>query len=121
FDAPTSLSHQLDVNAGQNFGLQLSIPIFNGLNNNANIKKSKLVVKKSEYALNQIKLDLVNTIYQAYTDANGSLKAYEAAKKTLSARKLAYEYAKEKFDNGAMNTFNFLQAQQRYEAAQSEL
>ena len=31
-----------DVNAGKNFGLQLSIPIFNGMNNNANIKKSKL-------------------------------------------------------------------------------
>ena len=62
-----------------------------------------------------------NTIYQAYTDANGSLKAYEAAEKTLSARKLAYEYAKERFDNGAMNTFNFLQAGQRNEAAQSEM
>ena len=121
FDAPTSFSHQLDVNAGQNFGLQLSIPIFNGMNNNTNIKQSKLGVRKSEYALNQIKLDLENTINQAYTDANGSLKAYEAAEKTLSARKLAYEYAKERFDNGAMNTFNFLQAQQRYEAAQSEL
>lgn len=120
-DSKDSFSHQLDVNAGQNFGLQLSIPIFNGMNNNANIKKSKLSVKKSEYALNQIKLDLENTINQAYTDANGSLKAYEAAEKTLAARKLAYKYAKERFDNGAMNTFNFLQAQQRYEAAQSEL
>jgi len=121
FDSPTSLSHQLEINAGQNFGLQLSIPIFNGMTNNANIKKNKLGVKKSEYFLNQIKLDLENTINQAYTDANGSLKAYEAAEKTLSARKLSYEYAKERFDNGVMNTFNFLQAQQRYEAAQSEL
>ena len=121
FDAPASFSNQLDENAGQNFGLQLSIPVFNGLNNNANIKNSKLLVQKSEYALNQIKLDLENTINQAYTDANGALKAYEAAKKTLSARKLSYEYAKERFDNGAMNTFNFLQAQQKYEAAQSEL
>jgi outer membrane protein len=121
FNTPTSFSDQLDINEGENFGLQLSIPIFNGMNNNANIKKSKLAVKKLEYALNQIKLDLENTINQAYTDANGSLKAYEAAEKTLSARKLAYEYAKERFDNGAMNTFNFLQAQQRHEAAQSEL
>ena len=121
FDNPSSFSNQLDINAGQNFGLQLSIPIFNGLNNNANIKRSRLAVKKSEYSLNQIKLDLENTINQAYTDANGSLKAYEAAEKTLAARKLAYEYAKESFGNGAINTFNFLQAQQRYESAQSEL
>ena len=121
FDSEDSFSNQLDINAGETFVVQLSIPIFNGMNNNANIKRSKLGVKKSEYALNQIKLDLENTINQAYTDANGSLKAYEAAEKTLLARKLAYEYAKERFNNGVMNTFNFLQAQQSYETAQSEL
>ena len=65
FDSEDSFSHQLDANSGQNFGLQLSIPIFNGMNNNSNIKKSKLRVEKSEYALNQIKLDLENTINQA--------------------------------------------------------
>jgi outer membrane protein len=121
FDDPNDISHQLDMNAGQNFGLQLSIPIFNGMGNNTNIKRSKINIQKSKYALEQVKLDLENTINQAYTDAKGSLKAYQAADKTLKARKLAYEYAKERFDNGGMNTFNFLQAQQRYEAAQSEL
>ena len=121
FDAPTTLSHQLDVNAGRNFGLQLSIPIFNGMANNTNIRRSKIAIQKSTYALEQVKLDLENTINQAYNDAKGSLKAYQAAEKTLKARKLAYEYAKERFDNGGMNTFNFLQAGQKYEAAQSEL
>ncbi len=121
FDAPTTLSHQLDVNAGRNFGLQLSIPIFNGMANNTNIRRSKIAIQKSTYALEQVRLDLENTINQAYNDAKGSLKAYQAAEKTLKARKLAYEYAKERFDNGGMNTFNFLQAGQRYEAAQSEL
>ena len=121
FDAPTTLSHQLDINAGQNFGLQLSIPIFNGMANNTNIRRSKIAIQKSTYALEQVKLDLENTINQAYNDAKGSLKAHQAAEKTLKARKLAYQYAKERFDNGGMNTFNFLQAGQRYEAAQSEL
>jgi outer membrane protein len=121
FDVPTTLSHQLDVNAGRNFGLQLTIPIFNGMANNTNIRRSKIAIQKSTYALEQVKLDLENTINQAYNDAKGSLKAYQAAEKTLKARKLAYEYAKERFDNGGMNTFNFLQAGQKYEAAQSEL
>ena len=121
FDNPSSISHQLDVNAGENFGVQLSIPIFNGMANNTNIKRSKINIQKSNYALEQVKLDLRNTINQAYNDAKGSLKAYQAAEKTVAARKLAYEYAKERFDNGGMNTFNFLQAGQRNEAAQSEL
>ena len=121
FDDPSDISHQLDVNAGQNFGLQLSIPIFNGMANNTNIRRSKINIQKSTYALEQVKLDLENTINQAYNDAKGSLKAHQAAEKTLKARKLAYEYAKERFDNGGMNTFNLLQAGQRYEAAQSEM
>ena len=121
FDNPSSISNQLDANAGENFGVQLSIPIFNGMANNTNIKRNKINIQKSNYALEQVKLDLRNTINQAYNDAKGSLKAYQAAEKTVAARKLAYEYAKERFDNGGMNTFNFLQAGQRYEAAQSEM
>jgi outer membrane protein len=121
FDDQSDISHQLDRNAGQNFGVQLSIPIFNGLTNNTNIRRNKINIQKSTYPLEQVKLDLENTINDAYHDAKGSLKAHQAAEKTLKARKLAYQYAKERFDNGGMNTFNFLQAGQRYEAAQSEL
>ena len=123
FNGPNDDSNILafPAKAGQVFGLNLSIPIFNGMTNNTNIKRSKIAIQKSTYALEQVRLDLENTINQAYNDAKGSLKAYQAAEKTLKARKLAYEYAKERFDNGGMNTFNFLQAGQKYEAAQSEL
>ena len=123
FNGPNDDSNILafPAKAGQVFGLNLSIPIFNGMANNTNIKRSKIAIQKSTYALEQVRLDLENTINQAYNDAKGSLKAYQAAEKTLKARKLAYEYAKERFDNGGMNTFNFLQAGQKYEAAQSEL
>tara|TARA_B100000795_G_scaffold130962_1_gene97732 strand:+ start:150 stop:1460 length:1311 start_codon:yes stop_codon:yes gene_type:complete len=121
FDDPADISNQLDRNAGKNFGVQLSIPIFNGMANNTNIRRNKINIQKSTYALEQVKLDLENTINQSYNDAKGSLKAHQAAEKTLKARKLAYQYAKERFDNGGMNSFNFLQAGQRYEAAQSEL
>ena len=123
FNEPNDDSNILafPAKAGQVFGLNLSIPIFNGMTNNTNIRRSKIAIQKSTYALAQVRLDLENTINQAYNDAKGSLKAYLAAEKTLKARKLAYEYAKERFDNGGMNTFNFLQAGQKYEAAQSEL
>ena len=123
FNGPNDDSNILafPAKAGQVFGLNLSIPIFNGMTNNTNIRRSKINIQKSTYALEQVKLDLENTINQAYNDAKGSLKAHQAADKTLKARKLAYQYAKERFDNGGMNTFNFLQAGQRYEAAQSEM
>ena len=66
-------------------------------------------------------MDLENTIYQALNDAKGAMKSYEAAKKSEIARKTAYNYAKERFENGALNTINYFQAQQLFETSQSEL
>jgi len=120
-DAPTSLKSQFDLNAGESIGLQLNIPIINGWSSRAGIKKSKLNVLRSKNLLDQTKMDLENTIYQALNDAKGAIKSYEAAKKSEIARKTAYKYAKERFENGALNTINYFQAQQLFETAQSEL
>ena len=120
-DAPTSLKSQFDLNAGESIGLQLNIPILNGWSSRVGIKKSKLNVLRSKNLLDQTKMDLENTIYQALNDAKGAMKSYEAAKKSEIARKTAYEYAKERFENGALNTINYFQAQQLFETSQSEL
>lgn len=120
-DAPTSLKSQFDLNAGESIGLQLNIPILNGWSSRVGIKKSKLNVLRSKNLLDQTKMDLENTIYQALNDAKGAMKSYEAAKKSEIARKTAYNYAKERFENGALNTINYFQAQQLFETSQSEL
>ena len=85
------------------------------------IENAVLNVLRSKNLLDQTKMDLENTIYQALNDAKGAIKSYEAAKKSEIARKTAYEYAKERFENGALNTINYFQAQQLFETAQSEL
>ena len=48
-------------------------------------------------------------------------KTFEASIKTFQSRETAYNYAKERFKNGAINTLDFLQIQQQYENTQSEL
>ena len=120
-DAPTSLKNQFDLNAGESIGLQINIPVINGFNTRSNIKKSQLNILRSRNFLDQARLDLENTINQSLNDAKGAMKAYEAAKKTELARKTAYNYAKERFENGAMNGINFFQAQQLFESSQSDL
>jgi outer membrane protein len=120
-DAPTSLKNQFDLNAGESIGLQIKIPVLNGLTTRTNIKRSKINVMRSQNFLDQTKLDLENTINQSLNDAKGALKAYQAAKKTKLARETSYNYAKERFENGALNTINFLQAQQLFETSQSDL
>ena len=116
-----SFSDQFDTNKGQNYGLSLSIPVLNGLSTRSNVNRSKVNVKRSENLLFQRKLDLENTINQAYNDAKGSLKTYEASLKSLESRKLSFEYAQEKFNLGVMNPYEYSQVKQRYESSQSEL
>ena len=42
-------------------------------------------------------------------------------KKTIEARRLAYQYTKERFDVGLMNSFDFSQAQARVDNAEAEV
>ena len=116
-----SFSEQFDNNAGQNFGLSLSIPILNNFSVKSNVNRSKVNILRNENQLLQKKLDLENTINQAHNDAKGALKAYAASKKSLKSRELSYEYAREKFELGAMNSFDLTQVKQRFESAQSDL
>ncbi len=112
---------QFSDNKGQSYGLQLSIPIFNGFSAKNNVARSKVNLEKSRIALEQESLDLQRNVYTAFTDAKGALKSYESAVSALEAREQSYDYAKEKFDVGLMNSFDLNQSQTLFSNAQSEL
>ena len=102
-------------------GGRLSVPIFNGNSTRNNIKRSKILLEKAKLQYEQDKLDLENTINQAYVDVQSFGKAYEAAQKTLEARQTALDYAKERYDVGLTNAFDYSQAQARLDDAAAEV
>jgi outer membrane protein len=114
-------SKQFTQNDGQSYGLSLNIPIFNGLSSKNNIKRRKLNLKRVENQFEQTKLDLESTINQAYNNAQGAFKFYDASQKTLVARQQAFEIAKQRFDAGVLNSFDYVQARQRYQIAASDI
>lgn len=114
-----SFSNQLSTNDGISYGLQLNVPIFNGFSVKNAVKRSELNVKRSEYQLEQATLDLESNVYQAYLDAQSAAKAYEASKASVIAQERAYEYAKDRYDVGLMNAFDYSQSKFRFENAQS--
>jgi len=118
---PSSFSKQFGQNDGQSYGLSLNIPIFNGLAAKNNIKRRKLNLERIENQLEQTKLDLESTINQAYNNAKGAYKFYDASEKTLIARKQAFDIAKQRFEAGVMNSFDYVQARQRYQIAASDI
>lgn len=118
---PDPLFDQFSLNDGYNYGFSLTIPIFNGLSARNNVSRNKVNIERSKYQLEQANLDIETNVYQALNDAKGALKAYEAAQKTLLAREEAFNYARERYNVGLLNAFDFNQSQNRYEAAQSDV
>ncbi|MCV6629658.1 MAG: TolC family protein [Flavobacteriaceae bacterium] len=118
--AHDNIMDQLSDNLGHSFGLNLSIPVFNGFSARNSVKRSRVNLEKAKYRFHQDKLNLNNTVYQAWNNTIGAQKSYEAAAKTLEARELALQYAKDRFEVGLMNAFDYSQAQARVDNAKAE-
>lgn len=118
---PLPFIEQLYLNDGISYGFQLQVPIFNGFGVRNNVKRNKVNLKRQEFLLEQAKLDLESNVYQAYVDAKGALKAYESAQVALESQELAYQYAKDRYDVGLTNAFDFSQSKLRYDNARIEL
>ena len=118
---PLNILDQFSMNDGHNFGLSLNIPVFNGKSAQNNVKRSQINVLQSQQLFEQQKLDLETTVNQAYNNANGAFKFYEASQKTILARSNALNDAQKRFEEGLMNSFQYVQAKQRYESAVSDL
>ncbi|MFV8368390.1 TolC family protein [Flavobacterium sp. LB2R40] len=113
--------NQFGDNKGQSFGAQLSVPIFNGFSVRNNVERAKVSLERSKIAVEQQDLDLQRNVFTAFTDAKGALNAYESSVVALDARLGAYNYAKERYDVGLMNSFDFNQSQTLLTNAQSEV
>lgn len=116
-----SFTQQLADNEGTRVGLQLQVPIFNGFAARNNVKRSAVNIERAILQREQAILDLESNVYQAYTDLQGAKKAYESALTAEEAQSQAYEYSRERFEVGIINSFEFSQALLRYENAQSEV
>lgn len=101
--------------------LNLNIPIFNRLQTKNNVERAVVSKKVSELNLINEKLNLEQTIEQAYVDAKAAAKAYEAAKVSLESQKEAFKNAQQSFSLGAMTLFDFDLVRNRLVSAESTL
>ncbi|WP_158727806.1 MULTISPECIES: TolC family protein [unclassified Flavobacterium] len=118
---PAPFFNQFSDNKGHSFGIQMSVPIFNGFSVKNNVERSRVNLERSKIAVEQQDLDLQRNVYTAFADAKGALKSYESAVIAVEARQNAVDFAKERFNVGLMNSFDYNQAQTLLTNAQSEV
>jgi outer membrane protein len=116
-----TFNEQLYLLDGTAIGLQLQVPIFNGFSTRASVKRAKINLKRNEFLVKQSELDLERNVFQAYNDAINAQKTYLAAQKTVDARKQSFEFSKERYDVGLMNSFDYMQAKNNFENAEADL
>lgn len=116
-----SFWNQLDNQLSYNLGLSVNIPIFNGFRTKNNVQRSIISRELSVINLENEKLQLQQTIEQAYVDTKAASKTFEAAKISLDSQKEAFRNAQESFNLGAMTLFDFDLVRNRLVNAESTL
>jgi outer membrane protein len=112
---------QLDNNFGQFVGLSVNIPIFSKGQVKQNVNRQKINREIAKINLDDEKRALREAIERAYINAKATLKEYEAAEKSVKAQQQSFDFAQERYQIGATNSFDFEQVKNRLINAQSAL
>jgi len=119
-DGVKPFNAQLADNINELIGFNLSIPLFSRRAVANNVQNARISADISRLNLEQVKNDLRQTIYQAHADARAAKLQFEAASKSVEASQKAFDYARQRFEVGAMNQVDFETAKNNLAAAQSQ-
>lgn len=114
-------SDQMDNNFSQRLGINLNIPIFNGLQARTNLRKARLNRMNADLQLRDTQNQLYSNVQQAYNDAVAGMRQYEAGEQSLEASQKAFEYAKQRFEAGALNPYDFNTSKNNLARVQSDV
>lgn len=101
---------QVNRNFNQSVGLTMAIPIFNGLSTLTTVKNARLGITRATYQNEQVRNQLKQNVYQAYTDARAALLRYEASVKNMKAMDVTFKYTQDRFNLGAANALDYSNA-----------
>jgi len=116
-----AFGNQLNDNLGQQVGLSLSVPIFNGYRSRIAVENAKVNSKINELNLANTKNQLRNDVTTAYTNLKAAKSRYDAASLSEEAQRLNFDFAQKRFEAGASNSVDLLTAKNQWAQAQTQL
>lgn len=103
--------NQLNQNFSQQFGLQFNIPIFNAWQAKLGYQRTKLNLENFKLQSEQDNITLKQNIYQSYAGVVAALQKFNANRSTVINTEKVYEFAKKRYEQGLLNTFDLIIAQ----------
>lgn len=104
----TSFKDQFDNNRFTYFGLNLSVPIFQGLSKRTNYKQAQVQRDLWNFTQKTTLIQLKQNVESYYVQMNNNYKLYNTLQRQVEAYQASYEAANIKFDAGAMKSIDFI-------------
>lgn len=121
FEQWTGWGDQLNRNFGQNIGLALSVPIFNGGQTRNAIARAKLNLESLAITKEQADNTLKQNIYQAYQAATAALEKFNANKRTVDVAQRTYDLTVKRYELGLLSTLDLITNQNNLLKAKLDL
>jgi outer membrane protein len=99
---------QINNNFGQNVGISLNVPIFNGGAARTAWQRSKLNLETLQLQKQADNQTLKQDIYRAYNDAVAALERFNAFTKTIETAEKAFNFSQKRYDIGLQSTIEYL-------------
>ncbi|WP_316771677.1 TolC family protein [Pedobacter frigiditerrae] len=106
-----SFADQLNDRFGQNIGLSLSIPIFNGFTARSSVRRARINLMQTETQEQLAKNNLNKVIYQAVADLKAAESRYESTGNAFTAQKDAFYVIEQRYAVGLVNSLDYSTAQ----------
>lgn len=118
---PDAFGKQLKNNFGQGLTLNLNVPIFNGKAARTNWQRTQMNIRQLELTKQGADLQLKQDIYKAYNDAMVAMQKFNADKLALRTAERSYEYAKKRYDQNLLSTFELITSQTNVQRARFQV
>ena len=112
---------QLNNNLYTSFGFNLSIPIFNSLQQRNRIKQAKITYKSTELSAHTTRTQLSQAIDQAYINMNTAAERYKTIMEQVNAYEESFRAAGIRFNSGVGNSIDYLTAKNNLDDANINL
>ncbi len=112
-------------NVYKQYGLQLQIPIFNGLRNRATTVQQKILYKNNQLVKQNLELQIRNDVLRSVKTYEGAKKAFLVTGDQLTAAQNAFALETERYNLGVTNFVDYTNAnraliQSQTDSAQAE-
>lgn len=116
-----SFFDQAKDNVGKSYGINLSIPIFNGFQVRNNVQRALVAQENAALNADIARNNLRQTIEKAYVDAVAARRRYAAAKEQVKAAERNVNNAELRLNSGIINSVEYVIVANTFRSAQSEL